>query len=132
MKLQYKQLNNLIESKVRKILKEQNVPLDANPNSPIDLNKLIRYSLGIVICCNGEYGQVFYNPLKEHIFVCLGDSNPYGDQLEWYLYDAVRRDWDIHEGDFQITIENEATPNNEIEEGWYIFNDKDAFIPYKD
>lgn len=44
--------------------------------NPIDIDKLKKYSMGISICCAGEYGMVFYKESENHIFICLGDSNP--------------------------------------------------------
>lgn len=74
----------------------------------IDADKLLRYALGIQICCDGEYGQVFYNPKENHVFVCLGD------------YD--------NEDKINVTIENECYPNIDDESGWLMFNGKDSFI----
>ena len=97
----------------------------------IDIKALEEYSLGIAICCNGEYGDVYFNESQNHIFVCLGDSNPFDDSgLEEYIKEAV------HSGDYtnaeriKVTIENEAHPP--AEDGWQIFDrKKNKFVECK-
>ena len=43
----------------------------------IDMKKLEAYAHAIGVCCNGEYGQVYFKPEENHVFVCLGDSTPF-------------------------------------------------------
>ena len=95
--------------------------LEKKSNGPIDIEKLKIYSLGIAICCNGEYGQVYFNESENHVYVCLGDSNPFDEQsLIEYLKEA------IHTGDYKtmeqikVTVENEASPYKQEE--WKVFD----------
>lgn len=89
-----------------KLIKES-----AENKSIIDFKKLVEYAKGIAICCNGEYGDVFYNEDENHIFVCLGDSNPFDyDYLKEYILEAVVTDYKNRDN-VNITIENECTPN---------------------
>lgn len=96
--------------------------------NPIDLKKLKLYSNGIEICCNGEYGDVFYNEEENHIFVNLGDSSPFDDSyLEEYMKDAISKDYDSSK-EIKITIENECGPSDD---GWKKYNSKkDEFIDW--
>jgi hypothetical protein len=96
--------------------------------NPIDVEKLKRYSLGISICCAGEYGDVFYNEKENHIFVNLGDSNPFDDgYLEQYIKDAISKDYNSQK-EIKVTIENECGPSGE---GWKIYKyNKDEFVDW--
>lgn len=90
-------------------------------SSPIDYKKLKEYADAIAVLCNGEYGNVYYNESENHVFVCLGDSNPFDTQyLEWYMKDAIAKDYNSQK-DIKITIENECTPNKG-ENGWKQIN----------
>lgn len=102
----------------------KNLKIYENFNSnPIDLDKLKRYAYAIAILCNGEYGDVFYNETTNHIFVNLGDSNPFDDKyLEEYLKDAVTKSYDDSKK-IKVTIDNECGPNTN-EEGWIRFTFK--------
>ena len=93
---------------------------ETNPSSLIDEKKLKEYADAIAILCNGEYGNVFYNESQNHVFVCLGDSNPFGDQLEDYMKDAIAKDYNSQKH-IKITIENESGPNT-TEGGWKEIN----------
>ena len=103
----------------------KNIKLFESFNSnPIDLEKLKRYALGIEICCAGEYGDVFYNESTNHIFVNLGDSNPFDtSSLEWYIKGAVSVNYDA-EKLIKITIDNECAPNTKKEPGCKKYNSK--------
>lgn len=90
--------------------------------NPIDIEKLKSYAKGIMLCCNGEYGEVFYNLEENHIFVCLGDSHPFDtDSLEVYFREAVYTNYSTMDS-IKITIENECYPNGE---NWTIYRIKD-------
>jgi len=92
-----------------------NESLNESKSSPVDRKKLAEYAKGIAICCAGEYGDVFYNESEQHIFVCLGDSNPFDDDnLASYIKEAVIENYRDFEK-VQVTIENECTPGGE---GW--------------
>jgi hypothetical protein len=90
---------------------------EGKDNNPINYKKLVEYAKGIEICCTGEYGDVYYNESQNHIFVCLGDSNPFDDDsLSSFIKEAVvenYRDFDK----VKVTIENECGPSSK-EEGW--------------
>ena len=96
--------------------------------NPISLDKLIRYALGITICCAGEYGQVYYNEEDAHVFIVLGDANPFDESMlkNEFIKRAIRKkDYD-DEKRIKITIENERGPPSG--EGWLMFNGKDKFV----
>lgn len=100
-------------------------------SSVIDIDKLLQYALGIMICCNGEYGEVYFNPDENHIYICLGDSNPFDNQLEEYIKEAVSKGDYKNEDSIKITIENECYPNPNSG-NWFVFNGKDKFVKYND
>lgn len=88
--------------------------------SPINIEKLKRYALGILICCAGEYGDTFFREPNE-IFINLGDSSPFKDEdLEMYIKDAVSDSWDSSK-EIKVTIENECGPSGD---GWKIYDPK--------
>jgi len=92
--------------------------------NPIDIAKLERYALGIAYVCAGEYGITYYNEDANHVFICLGDSHPFEtDDLYYFMFDAIRRNWEVKENDFKIEIGNECGPNSN-ETGWKKFNGK--------
>jgi hypothetical protein len=94
------------------IIKKINEAIEKNP---IDIKKLVEYSKAIEIICNGEYGEVFYNENENHIFVCLGDANPFDlESLEEFIKDAVSKDWESAKL-IKVTIEDECYPDGE---GW--------------
>lgn len=98
----------------------------------IDINKLLQYSLGIMICCNGEYGDVYFNPDENHVYICLGDSNPFDEKyLIDYMTQAIRKGGYENDKLIKITIENECYPNPETG-NWFIFNGKDKFVKHND
>jgi hypothetical protein len=99
---------------------ELNKALHKKYDNPIDIQKLKEYSKAIGIICNGEYGNVYYNESENHIFVCLGDSNPFDEKyLEQFIKDAVAKKWDV-QNKIKVTIENECSPK--LEEGWITIN----------
>ena len=84
-----------------------------NMGNPIDMEKLTKYAKAIGILCNGEYGDVFYNKEENHIFVCLGDANPFDEEyLEEFIKEAVSKDWKSQD-QIKVTIENECNPNDD-------------------
>jgi len=85
-------------------------------NDVIDNDKLQRYATAIAIICNGEYGDVFYNPDQIKIFVCLGDANPFSEDLEYFMKDAVAIDYKQSDK-ISVEIENEVGCPNEP--GWF-------------
>ncbi len=86
-------------------IKRLNETLETNP---INLDKLKKYALGISLCCAGEYGITFYKESENHIFICLGDSNPFDDSmLKEYILDSVEKDYSYRK-QIKITIENEC------------------------
>lgn len=95
----------------------------------IDVEKLQEYAHGIEICCAGEYGTTYFNPSENHIFVCLGDSNPFdSEMLSSYIKDSVRKGDYNNYDKIQVTIEDECTPRAETD-GWFKFNGA-KFVPY--
>jgi hypothetical protein len=77
---------------------------------PIDEKKLIEYATGIEIVCNGEYGVTYYNEEENHIFICIGDSNPFDEEfLEMFIKEAIAKNWKDQDN-IKIEIENEAMP----------------------
>jgi hypothetical protein len=86
---------------------------------PVDMTKLIEYAQAIGTICAGEYGIIWYNQAEKHIFVCLGDSNPFNqDDLKEFILEAVSQDYNSR-GLVQVTIENESEPDGE---GWEKLN----------
>jgi len=82
---------------------------------PIDIDKLLKYAEGIEVICNGEYGTTYYNEEENKIFICLGVSNPFDDDLMWYMRDAIKSSWEVKDEEIEIEIENESSPSGE---GW--------------
>lgn len=100
--------------------------------NPIDIEKLKKYSLAINTCCNGEYGEVYYNEKDNHVYVCLGDSSPFDcDSLENYMQEAIAKNWESSKR-IKITIENESGPNTDSETGWKKLQKKDGTIDFYD
>jgi hypothetical protein len=67
----------------------------------------------IILVSNGEYGEVFYNENENHIFVCLGDANPFDSSyLESFIKEAVAKDWKMQD-QIKVTIEDECYPNGD-------------------
>ncbi len=98
----------LIESKIKKIIK--NI-LNEGKEEYIDYKKLVKYANAISIICNGEYGITYYNKNENHVFICLGDSNPFDYKyLEWYIKGAISKNYK-YEKFIKITIENKSIPN---------------------
>ena len=94
---------------------------EGSDKNPIDMDKLAKYAMGISLCCAGEYGDVYYKEEENHVFVCLGDSNPFDEEsLIDYIKDAVSKDYDGYQR-VKVTIENEAHPTGE---GWQLFDPK--------
>lgn len=100
-------------------------------NPPISMEKLKQYANAISVICNGEYGSVYYNPTQQHVYVCLGDSNPFDlESLMEYIRDAIKDNGWIDDEKIKVTIENECMPTGD---GWFVYDDykKHDFIPYK-
>jgi hypothetical protein len=94
----------------------------------VDMKKLEQYALGIELCCNGEYGAVFFNKDTEAVFVCLGDSHPFDESyLKEFMTDAIKKSYDDYDK-IDIQIENETYPD-EAEAGWMVFS-HGAFKPW--
>ncbi len=58
----------------------------------IDIKLLTQYATAIELLCNGEYGYTYFDPENNYIAVCLGDSNPFGDEelhdwIKWSVCD---------------------------------------------
>ena len=101
---------------MKKLVKES---LNIN-KSTVDLKKLKEYANAIGVVCDGEYGNVYFNELENHIFVNLGDSNPFDlESLERIIKEAIVNDWRDYDKVI-ITIENEVmAPKTE---GWKKIN----------
>lgn len=97
---------------------------------PIKEKELVNLALGIALICNGEYGQTYWNKETNTIYVCLGDSHPFGntDELATWIKEMFI-DYEFYDL-VKVIVENESGPDGE-ETGWFVFNDKDKFIPYK-
>ena len=82
-------------------------------NAPINFALLEKYAHAIKILCNGEYGNVYFNNTDTHIFVCLGDSNPFDESnLEMHIKETVAKSYKDYDN-IKVTIENECTPEGE-------------------
>lgn len=102
---------------MNKIIKFNELNENVN-NNIIDYDKLVQYANAIKVLCNGEYGITFYNEKENHVFICLGDSNPFDDRyLESYMKEAITKGSYKNQELIKITIENECYPNSN-EEGW--------------
>ena len=83
-------------------------------------------------CCNGEYGDIYYNEKDNHVFVCLGDSSPFdSESLEYYMKDAIAVEYNRSE-EIKITIEHECGPNTDKESGWKRLQKKDGDVDFLD
>ena len=92
---------------------------------PININKLTQYANAIAIICNGEYGSVYYNPKQQHVFICLGDSNPFDrESLMWTIRDAIKDSVWIDDDRIKITIENESLPTGT---DWQVYDNLKLF-----
>ena len=78
---------------------------------PIKMNNLIKYAEAIGVLCAGEYGDVWFNETENHVYICLGDSNPFDQEyLKEFMIDAIKKDYDSYKL-IQVTIENECNPS---------------------
>ena len=92
----------------------------------IDIKKLTKFAMGIELVCFGEYGNTYYHPTKNQIFICLGDSNPFDEEsLKMFVLESAKSYND--QKDISVIIENESEPSKN--EGWMKFN-KDKFISW--
>lgn len=110
-------------------MKQRKKVFESKSNSVIVEKELINLALGIELVCNGEYGTTYWHKEDNHIFVCLGDSNPFSDDFEMYVKDWCGLvDWKDHDK-VKVTIENECGPNEE-DGGWFVF-DRGKFVEHK-
>jgi|ERR1019366_8405380 hypothetical protein len=80
----------------------------------IDMAKLSAYAKSIAIICDGEYGHTFFDVKHNHVWVVLGDSNAFDDEmLKWTMRDAIKRNYEIPGEDILITVEHEDYPNDD-------------------
>lgn len=92
----------------------------------IDVKILTKFAMGIELVCYGEYGDTYYHPTENAIFICLGDSNPFDDKaLKEFVLESAK-DFKYRD-EISIEIENESQPNQG--EGWMKFK-KDKFISW--
>ena len=90
---------------VRESLNEEKTPI------AIDYKKLVAYANAIGVLCHGEYGDVYYDESANHVYVCLGDSNPFDESmLIEYMTGAIRKGDYSSEKLIKITVENECSP----------------------
>lgn len=82
----------------------------------IDIKKLESIANSIAVICNNEYGDVFFNESIDSVFVCLGDANPFNDDLEEWLKDCILKDYK-HRDSINVEVDMECGPSSE-EEGW--------------
>lgn len=97
-------------------------------DTKININKLIQFAYGIALCCDGEYGDTFYNEQNKQVFVCLGDSNPFDpENLEANIKYGIVENYDSAQG-IEVIVENECYPTGE---GWTKFDYRSQkFVPY--
>lgn len=92
-----------------------NLKLFENFNSnPINIEKLKVVAISIMVICAGEYGETYYKESDNHVFMCVGDSNPFNDRLEEFIKDVICNNYNDKKN-VKITIENEVYPNGD---GW--------------
>lgn len=82
----------------------------------IDIKKLESIANSIAVICNNEYGDVFFNESLDSVFVCLGDANPFDEDLDEWLKDCISKDYK-HRDSINIEVDMECGPNSN-EEGW--------------
>ena len=124
------EFKKIIENIVEDVLLRNNrISSPYNESICIDLDKLKKFAKGIEICCNGEYGVTYYNPKENHVYIMLGDSNPFNDGFKYYILYAISKN-STSEKLIKITIEHECFPTN-TSGNWLKFNGID-FIPYKE
>ena len=95
----------------------------------IDIKKLTRYAIAIDILCNAEYGITYFNPTDNHVFICLGDCNPFDEETlkSEFIKGAIRKHGYENEKHITITIENESGPSGN---GWWVIKN-DKFVKFK-
>ena len=90
-------------------------------SSIINIEKLKKIAESIQVLCAGEYGDTYYHPEKQSIFICLGDSNPFDlEYLKQFILDGISSYKD--QDKINIEIENECCPDGE---GWLIYKNSD-------
>lgn len=91
-------------------------------SSIIDVKKLEQYATALLIICGGEYGNTYFNPETNSIFICLGDANPFSmEDLESFLTDYISKDYKTR-NEIKVEIDMECGPNSE--DGWLEWNGK--------
>lgn len=88
-------------------------------SSAIDMKKLEQYAKAISIMCNGEYGDTYVFPKENKVFVCIGDSSPFEDEM-LIQYMKGAKDYKSEEL-IEIEVENEGLPEGD---GWYELTQK--------
>lgn len=92
-------------------------------SSIIDVKKLEQYATALLIICGGEYGDIYFNPEKNSIFICLGDANPFSiEDLESFLTDYISKDYKTRD-EIKVEADMECGPNSD-EEGWLEWDGK--------
>ena len=89
----------------------------------IDVKKLEQYATALLVICGGEYGDTYFNPEINSIFVCLGDANPFDiDYLEDFLKEYISKDYKTRD-EIKVEVDMECGPNNETP-GWLEWDGK--------
>lgn len=114
----------------------QSRDLNENMSSEfIDIFKLERYATAILILCDGEYGDTYYNPKLNKVWVCIGDSNPFNwenryEDLKLTMSDAIVFDkyrYAYENKLVDIEVEAEAIPGSEFD-GWFRWTGKEWIV----
>jgi hypothetical protein len=86
----------------------------------IDYEKLYQYAKAIEFCCAGEYGDTYLNISENHIWICLGDSNPFDiENLKRFIKEFIIKNYSDFDK-IKITIKNESFPGDD--EKWEKIN----------
>ena len=123
MKIKLSELKEAIKKAINEIGADQAIGEDwtdammghqDEESSPIDMAKLTNYANAIATICDGEYGHVYFDAKNNHVWVTLGDSNAFSDEmLKWGMRDAIKKNYEVPDEDILITVEHEETPNDD-------------------
>lgn len=87
----------------------------------VDMKEFEKFADALLLMCNGEYGNTYYNPTELKIGIVLGDSNPFDDDsLEDWMKNTIIKNYK-HLDKLDIEIDCEWIPGHD---GWLRWNGK--------
>jgi len=89
----------------------------------IDVKKLEQYATALLVICGGEYGDTYFNPEINSVFICLGDANPFNIEfLENFIKEYISKDYKTSD-QIKVEVDMECGPNSETP-GWLEWDGK--------